>query len=315
MEQVTGKKMLDETGKIEYLTDAAVLLRTPELAEHYRTAGYFPDILLCDDILIHGRNINRLLEYMEDLLITELSEYEPDEIRGALADAVGISVYVRANGPILLFPRYELHLQTERVENTSFWRKLSSDISTLITRLGVANASYIISAGVDSEIVEKLDLGPDSEWNKSVYFNNQEFTRVALESESDYVYAIKTLRIIKSEVSDECRMIPFVFMPNLSGEETLGIWRELSLYLGEYKEWDKYSSILTAWMHIKGMRSFNEWLSLLWSNAVLREFQEEYGIRFDETDLEAECRKLARNYNWGEHRGDNGFLEMDRLHG
>jgi hypothetical protein len=308
MEQVTGKKMLDEAGKIEYLTDAAMLLRAPELAEHYRNAGYFPDILLYDDILIHGRNINRLLEYMEDLLVAELPEYEPDEIRGALADAVGISVYVRANGPILLFPRYELHLKSERVEDTSFWRKLSSDISTLITRLGVANASYIISAGVDPEIVEKLDLEPDSEWNRSVYFNNLEYARVALDAESGYVYAIKTLRIIKSEVDDAYRAIPFVFMPNLSGEETLGIWRELSLYLKEYKEWDKYGRILTDWMHIKGMRSFNEWLSLLWSNAVLREFQKEYGIRFDETDLEAECRKLARNYNWGDIEETIDFL-------
>lgn len=307
MEIVTKYKMQDENGVKEYLTDAALFLRVTELADYYREYRRFPNILLCDDILIHGRNMNRFIQNLEDLLVEELKDFEKEEVKDALVAAVRIHVYIRANDPVLLLPRYELGLESDRLESASFWRRVSSDISTLILRSGMANASYIFSAKIGSEVVHRIKR--DEKWICTTYHNIEEFARITMEKVFNRVYVLKTIRVIKSATGDDYRVIPFVFLPNLDEEETRGIWEGLSVRLGKYREWEDYKGVIAKWRKITGLRSFNEWLSLMFSNAVLREFMAEYAIGFDEVDLKCECEKLARNYNWKNTRQTNEFLK------
>ena len=61
MEKITGKKMAaNETN--HYLTDASMILHCDELAAIYRKKHRFPTTLLCDDVCIHGRNINHFIK-------------------------------------------------------------------------------------------------------------------------------------------------------------------------------------------------------------------------------------------------------------
>lgn len=109
MEHITGNKMEDSEER-EFMTDASFFLRCNELSEYYRKYRCFPKILLCDDILIHGRNINHFLKSLEERLFEMLTEYEEGEIQAALVAAIKIHVYARSEDSLLLLGRYELSL-------------------------------------------------------------------------------------------------------------------------------------------------------------------------------------------------------------
>lgn len=306
MEKITEKKIEDHE-YTEFLTDTSLFLKIPELAAYYKKNKKFPGILLCDLILNHGKEINRFIEYMEDLLTKELSNYDSEKIKGAFADALNITTYARVNGPTLVFPRYEIHLTSKRHEEICFCRDLSLNISTLITRLGLSDSMYIASSSIDPKVVKKIKS--NSEWKETTYYNNWEKAKVSLEIRNDCLYAIKTIRIINSDDYESYRVIPFIFLPNLAESETMNIWNELSSHLKKFEGWNKYKDEIKRWMSIYGMRSFNEWITLLWSTSILKEFQKKYKISFDEEDLEEECRKLARNYNWSNIKEATEFIK------
>ena len=67
LEKATGHYMSDVENTV-YLTDASMFLCCSEFAEYYRMNDRFPKILLCDDLFIHGRNLNHILETMEERL-------------------------------------------------------------------------------------------------------------------------------------------------------------------------------------------------------------------------------------------------------
>ena len=113
MEEITGKKM-EECGHAVFLTDAAFILNCKHLADYYRKRNRFPQILLCDDALVHGRNINQILQQAEERLCEILDDKDSSVIRGALAEAVKIQVYVRADTQLLLLSRYEAKLKYAR---------------------------------------------------------------------------------------------------------------------------------------------------------------------------------------------------------
>ena len=58
--QIIRKKM-EEESKALFLTDAAILSRSRELALFYLQHHRLPNILICEDCLVHGRNINFFL--------------------------------------------------------------------------------------------------------------------------------------------------------------------------------------------------------------------------------------------------------------
>lgn len=296
MEHITGIKMKDSKER-EFLTDSSFFLRCNELAAYYCKYKRFPEILLCDDILIHGRNINHFLKVLEERLCELLPMYEEWEIQAALAAAIKIYVYVRSEEPILLLGRYESCLKYERKEPPSFWRKVSSNISTLILRADMANACYIFSESIPSAVYQKIEKA--KEWHKTVFQNTTQYTSISYGRENRLLKAIYTIRVVKAQRSDDYRAIPFVFLPNLDEKETDDIKSEVFHQLRKDTRWreiEEYIDVLSA---INGKRLFNEWLTLLISQVLLHEFNQQYGITINTAGQEyiEERTKLLRNYN------------------
>jgi len=143
MERAAGKK-LEENSSATFLTDGSAFLFCEELAETYKQKGYFPSILLCDVILVHGRNLNHFLEGMEERLCNLLSDYDKYNIMNAFAESVYINVYAKRE-PCMILSRYELNIRDMiKIDNT-YIHELSNKISALILSSGMPNTCCLYS--------------------------------------------------------------------------------------------------------------------------------------------------------------------------
>lgn len=292
LEEITGKCM-EEESNAAFLTDAAFYLRCEEMAQRFRETERFPSILLCDDVLVHGRNLNHLLSSIQKKLYELLPEYDRKEIDDALVKAVRIHVIQRADLKLLLAGRYASKLQYKRIVRQVTMHKTSEQISELLSASGMANACYIFSEHFSNAEFLK------EKWEErgcvsSSFQNVLEHSWVQPIGTGGRVKAVLTLRIFQDSAHGGYRAIPFAFLPNLGREETAGIFNEILETIGKDHPCGKWMQELER---IEGKRSFNELLSLIISNVVLQEFNVRYNIQPDQQDYQHEIRKLARNYN------------------
>lgn len=286
MEKITGMKM--QSDKTEFLTDAAMFLQCSKIAEHYRQYGVFPKITLCDDILIHGRNINHFIQNIEKMIIELLPGEDSSVLKDKLADAISIKVYVRADASLLLLGRYENRLQYEFRAKQSVWRELSSNISVLIENSNMANAAYVYT---EYRPNSKFMNNKWDDYITTIYQNTKQHAYVELVKSGNFVKAILTVRLIKEE--NGYRILPFIFLPNLDEASTL----RLMMAILSKKGMEKYEKYILALWEIDGKRSFNEFLTFILSNVILQTFNEKYNLTEYAQDSGDEIIKLARNYN------------------
>jgi len=292
MEEITGRKM-EESSSAAFLTDAALFLRCNEMADSYRRCRRFPRILICDDIMIHGRNINHILEGLEAEICRLLAgEYEEDRVKAALTSAIHIHVYVRTSTQLLLLGKYEWKFHFIRKEAPSFWHQFASDVASLISCSDVANACYVYTELLSEDTFSSMDIADT--YIHTVYQNVNQYAKFQYLYSGDKVKAVFSLRIVQKGEYNGYRVIPFVFLPNLNGEETDLLFRAVKDRLpdeGQLRGW------FTELESLHGKRTFNELVTLLFSHAVLQEFNEKYKISPEEEETDREIRKLARNYN------------------
>lgn len=292
MEAVTGVEMQNQSS--EFLTDAALFLRCGEMAAAYRKYGRFPRILFCDDIMIHGRNINHIIEELREELVHILGESDREAVETALISAIEIHVYVRAWDALLLLGPYAWKLHYVRKEGPGFWHQLASDMASLVLRSNMTNASYIFT-----EYLSGAQMLTIWNWLKkdgfvhTTYQNTEQYARFFfLNAPGGKAKLVLSLRIVKNRGRDDYRVAPFVFLPSLDADETDALFGRILEKIPS-----GYAQLFRTWRHTRGMRSFNEMLTMLLSDAVLKSFNHAYGIDPDPDDMEKELVKLARNYN------------------
>ncbi len=294
LEAITGKKMRQNSSTF-FLTDAVLPLYVDKMAEEYRDTGKFPRIVLCDDLLIHGRNTNHLIEGIENELCNILSEYDSEQIKNALAQSLHIKVFMRIDAVTLLFGRYEFNVDYVRRERSAIWHKFSSDISMLIQRVNMANAAYIYSEHISAEQFEQIE--ERKEYIETKYQNIRQYTKVKYVKTENAVQAIFTLRYIQDYNKNGYRVIPFVFLPNLATDETENLMQEIFPFID-----DELVRLFQSLYWIEGRRSFNELLTLYLSAVFMNDTEKKNPITIDEEEKKAERKaeliKLARNYNF-----------------
>ncbi len=287
------EKRMEDRSRAVFLTDASAILWCNEFAEKYRMFGRFPKILLCDDVLIHGRNINRYITNLESRLCALLETYgcNPKDIRNALIETLEIHVCVRNKQPLLLLGDYGLNLHYVSAKEVYLWREFSDAVSTLILRSNISNACYIFSEYISDRQFEKIAL---DDYVYTVFQGTEQYTRCQFVRQREIVRAIMTVRIVKNVDREGYRVIPFVFLPNLREEETVDLLEMIQTKKPCNELWNQ----LTEWKEIEGKRSFSELITLIFSVSVLRNFNKQNKIRWNLDDKNKEIYKLARNYNW-----------------
>ncbi len=131
------------------MSNTALLLCAEEIADYYVITKCFPDILIVDDLLLHGRGISKLINNLEALIIQFIMVGHPrekleDSLHSKLRAALNIYVFARNTNGVLLDKQFAL--KAFKQLPASELKTLSQQISRALQQCVVANTSYVLSA-------------------------------------------------------------------------------------------------------------------------------------------------------------------------
>ena len=145
--------------KRHFITDFNLLSMDYTFAQYYRECGSLPDLMIADEVLLHGRTMNRLLGEMEQRLMDAFEhlkkEAEKSEnsggrekltketIRDAFQKNTRLAVYAQKADTLLLYSRYaadETLLSQKRSE--TFWREISLNFAQIVSSSDVNNVAF-----------------------------------------------------------------------------------------------------------------------------------------------------------------------------
>ena len=134
------------------VTSNGLLCMGKEIARYYEGNYDFPRILVCDDIVIHGRNLARFFYTLEEevvgILEAEGFTFTFEQRQGLhrrLIDAVDICAYVRSKHPLLLEYGYIQKMQYDHACSDVEIRDISLQITDFLNRSGATSTSFVIS--------------------------------------------------------------------------------------------------------------------------------------------------------------------------
>ncbi len=155
----------DVNSNKQYLTDSimsntAFLLSARAIADRYVYSKEFPRILVCDDIMLHGRGIIKLLDKFKRIVKSRLTELLEDvndrRLEADIFRAVSIYVFASNKNEGLLIDRTKYRLFSAQTFSMNQLRTLSLQISDYLQSQGVANTSYVLTARLSYNQVKML---------------------------------------------------------------------------------------------------------------------------------------------------------------
>lgn len=216
-------KWRNDTLESSFFSDGALLSNVPEIAAAYRESYIIPEILIVDEILIHGRTFNKLIteliERIYDSLLDEGVRVEKSRLEKDVLSSVRIRVILQSNKPLLMYGRYQKNLKAETICSTHKWHQFSAGVSQVIAGGVIANTCFVPSLEMrvfDEESRERLyrhisgraDLMTPPFPYRNRFFEKAWVYPVA--SPDGAVRAIYTLRVVPSEMDGTRMMVPFV---------------------------------------------------------------------------------------------------------
>ena len=301
--QIIRKKM-EEESKALFLTDAAILSRSRELALFYLQHHRLPNILICEDCLVHGRNINFFLIKLCNEIWEELEKLDPEAdeeaFRNEFTRAIKIHVIVKPDEGLVLLERYMLKVHSCAQKTVKELHDFSHEISNLISHSGKANVSYIYTDVVGALLEEKIEnKRPEGHLYRTKYHNIEEISNIKFIKCGSQVKGIMTLRMLDM-FDGRRRVLPFAFLPDLSQTETQCLWDNIKEKLQNYtrsdETLDKYIRYMEYVESLKNKRSFDEWLTLILSLMLMGNVYAQLDVDIPEETLE-DYEIIGRNYN------------------
>lgn len=306
MEAVTGRQMKESAAF--FLTDAAFFARYEKIARFYVTYHRLPNILIAEDSVVHGRSIEDCLNGISSAIWEEVQkqttqELDEDEFQNEFVKAVHIHVITKAATGLLLSTKYMMKIHSCTVQNLQELHELSYGISKLILHSGKANAAYVYSQKVTEKqynILKALSK-QDGEFSYNTATTDiKESFIIKFVKRKEFVKSVLSVRFLPGR-DGGYRMIPFVFLPSLSKDETDALWaasaQKLVTYIDDKKVGQDYEEFLGKLADINLKRSYNEWLTLVLSLWWMVKLQLRSGMKREDVDDWDEIRTLAYNYN------------------
>lgn len=277
-----------------FYTDSSIVANSAEIAEFFVDYGFFPKIMIVDDLLIHGRTISGIIENLIDNVYRYLREKGTEDSESYITDELlrSLSIHVIAmnNKPMLLRSSFYQRLvrdpHSRDVLIPQRWHELSSRISLSAADGYFSNTSYVLSLHetkgkeqLHQEFEEAaLRLGFEKYgWNRR--FDYEVLTKPLYNTPGN-VAAFYTLRISQNNVDQRYRIAPLIIMSDFRYDQN----ENLS---GGFLEFDKILNSLSSRCGDKRLKS--ELLYLLLSHNLLLLLQEEIGKNvFDCNDLDVD---------------------------
>lgn len=208
----------------DFYSDSAFLANVPKIAHSYMKNGVMPEVLIVDDILIHGRTISFLINNYIDAICEQLEmlgvEKDRSYVEEIILDSITVRTIVRSNYPLLIPNKYRrcLKYKTDRsdVWTPARWHELSSRISLIVDKGFFCNTSFVLSLfdGDETDICESAKKA-GFEKSESVSHCREAWIKVLRNSQGDTM-AVYTLRITKSDFDKKIRIVPFVMMSDFT---------------------------------------------------------------------------------------------------
>lgn len=127
------------------ITDTAAVFCVPEWLEQYKKNGFFPLMVVLDDLMLHGRACNAFLHEIESELTglcAQQGSWRSDEaLLHDFAMSVYIDVYARSKRSLLLYMNYYDHFRAKQNYSLAQCRKLSYKIALAVASSTVSNVS------------------------------------------------------------------------------------------------------------------------------------------------------------------------------
>lgn len=225
------------------LSDSGLLANVPSIAYRYAAFSTIPQILIADDILIHGRGINNLIDAFIDSLESFLDERGFDFSREALerdvVKSITIRVMVQNNKPLLMKSAYYQRLIADGYEPNIWeprqWHELSSRISRLMSENIFSNTSFTFSlfSNENTDVKEPVEFAAKklgftkSGWNKR--YISDAWVKPLKRNNGD-IAAFYTLRITQNMTDKSFCAVPFIFASNIDIESSKILFKHI---LGE----------------------------------------------------------------------------------
>lgn len=272
-------------------SDSALLADAEEIALQYNTLRLMPSILIVDDILIHGRTLNRLIDKLTDLIYQYVREKNGDADRETVArdllGALNIRVMVQNGNPLLLRSPYVKRLYCAEDKSDIWsphrWHELSARLSRLMGEGYFQNTSYVLSVyDVEEEKngdkeetlsamgVEHLAVNCGFTIDRWARRNRRDVAVRTLTNDAGDCMAFYTLRITQNSVDGKYSIVPFFFCSNMGNVDAL--LRNVLICLDK-KGLDQTEKIFDHWR--KSSRTIVEILYLIFSHNILLLLQQE----------------------------------------
>ena len=274
-------------------SDSALLADAKEIAVQYCRLRLMPSILIVDDILVHGRTMNRFIDKLIDLVYQYVQDENSDANRETVArdllGALNIRVMVQNGNPLLLRSQYVKRLYCAEGKSDIWspqrWHELSARLSRLMVDGYFQNTSYVLSV-YDVEEGKNEDEGKALSAMGVEYLaescgftvdrwarrNRRDVAVRTLANDAGDCMAFYTLRITQSSVDGRYSIVPFFFCSNIGNVDA--ILGNVSTYL-EKKGLHQTKGIFNHWR--KSSRTIVEILYLIFSHNILLLLQEKSG--------------------------------------
>ena len=134
----------------QIMTENGFLLKAEEIASSYLKEEKFPTILLADDLLVHGRSINRFYQVFQELVYdcerkkTDMIDYA--KFKEDFYNNFTLFVFSENDTAILLQPELQKCVKYYICLPEIKWRDFSIGVAKAIYTSDFANTSYVISA-------------------------------------------------------------------------------------------------------------------------------------------------------------------------
>lgn len=267
-------------------SDSALLADAEEIALQYNTLRLMPSILIVDDILIHGRTLNRLIDKLSDLIYQYVREKNGDADRETVArdllGALNIRVMVQNGNPLLLRSPYVKRLYCAEDKSDIWsphrWHELSARLSRLMGEGYFQNTSYVLSVydveekknGDKEETLSAMGVEHLAErcgftidrWDRR---NRRDVAVRTLTNDAGDCMAFYTLRITQNSVDGRYSVVPFFLCSNMGNVDVL--LKKVLTYLTRFEEITQPKDIFGRWRN--SSRSIVEILYLIFSHNIL----------------------------------------------
>lgn len=224
------------------ITDNAAWAMAYDMVRNYATTQVFPQLIVADELLFHGRALNGFLYGLEKRLLhakflykDEFSCEIPDKIfvQDVFLGSLTIRVANRNMGSSVLLPRYQENLakHNSNIElPIEDWRNYSIAYAQYVSVCGINNTGFTLGIAIPTEHDQVLSSCDDSLFTK-VETSLQEIgqdTWLCFYPSAEHPRMVCTVRCKQSQTDKKKNLyVPFLILDHIDPKQLLELHRQL----------------------------------------------------------------------------------------